>query len=107
MKTEIMIYPGNDTANLKFGDHEIEMSYTFIHFLNGVLSMGRKPTAEAYPNDLDSFQQALQAMEEEMLRSSRAQTKEEKALCLERYHKWGTGYHSTWMNERRIGYAKF
>ena len=99
MKTELMQFGNEVNATLKFGDHEIAMSYTFIHFLSGVLAMGRTPTDEPYPREMDAFQNALSRLEEAMCRTRTKHTPQQKELMLDRYHRFGRGYWSSWMDE--------
>ena len=98
MATHIMKYPNEPQAILMIpGGATIRFGYTFAHHLVGVLSGA---ACGAYQRELQEFTAALRATLPAMANAQPAPLAAgDRETLVRRYHTYGHGYYSSWMNE--------
>lgn len=92
-------FPNEPPATLSVpGGTDIQFGCTFLRQLNGLLA-GIKLGDFPYSRDFAEFRTALEQAETDLLDAGRPQTDDERTTLLDRYHKRGYGYWSSWMDE--------
>jgi len=90
----LMQFPHEPNAVLSWGPYKVFLSATMMHHLSVEIS-------PEYPQEDWAFKDIIETMVRDMIRSCPPMTDEEETILRERYHQFGHGFWSSWMNEPR------
>ena len=93
-------FPNEPMAVLSLpGGSTVQFGYTFLHYLNGLLAGIKYEDKPPYERDFAELRCVLESAEHQLQNASRTLTDKEETILRERYHAYGRGYWSSWMNE--------
>jgi hypothetical protein len=96
-KTTLVKFPNEPLATLSFGDHQIEMSQTFVNEL--ILVLRNRHRVSKFEPDIAHFEQKLRVLDGALFKAGRVHTDAEWETAVQHsLANGGAGYWSSWMD---------